>query len=258
MRTLLTRYLMFGVLIGWALSHATVFAQQAGKTASAADKVRAALDKTISVDYSGQSLTDAINHLRDRTGIAINVDNASLTMMGMNPDINNGGQQFLVKAANEKVSKILRKLLGAYGLSYVLFEDSVLVTSEEMAVLRQMTQRVSVDLEEVPLKKAVRELAKKHGLNLVIDPKVLTQSETPVTLQVDDTGIETAIRLLAEMAELKAVRMGNVMFVTNEEKAKKIRDEEKHQFDNSAEPESAGRRRSLLVCRLRCVPRRLF
>ena len=144
--------------------------------------------------------------------------------------------QFQIKATNEKTSQVLRKFLNNYRLSYVIFENSVLVTTEEMAIVRQMRQRVSVNLDEVPANKAIRDLAKNHGINLVIDPKVATQAEAKVSLQLDNTGIETAVRLVAELASLKAVRMGNVMFVTSEEKAKKIRDEEQHQFDNPLNP----------------------
>src|ERR1051326_1488482 len=99
-----------------------------------------------------------------------------------------------------------------------------------------MRQRTSVDLEDIPLKKAVRDLARQHGINLVIDPRIAKQADTPVSLQLDNTGLETTIRLLAELANVKAVRMGNVMFVTSEERAKKIREEEAHQFDNPLNP----------------------
>jgi hypothetical protein len=239
MRTMISRWFMFGLLLGWALTHATVFGQQsAGKTASALEKLRANLDKNITLDYNGQSLTDVLNHFRDKTGVAINIDQVALMQMGvgqpMIPDGNAG--QVTLKATNEKASQVLRKLLNTHQLCYILFEDSVLVTSDEMAAMRQMRQRVSVDLEDVPFNKAVRNLAKNHGLNLVIDPKVTKQSEAAVSLQLENAGIETAVRLLAELANLKAVRMGNVMFVTTEEKATKIREEEQQQLDNPLNP----------------------
>jgi type II secretory pathway component GspD/PulD (secretin) len=232
---MISRWFLFGLLFGWALTHATVFGQQsAGKTASALEKLRANLDKNITIDYNGQSLTDVLNHFRDKTGVPINIDQTALMQGVPVPDGNVG--QVTLKATNEKASQILRKLLNAHQLCYILFEDSVLVTTEDMATMRQMRQRVSVDVEDIPFNKAVRNLAKNHGLNLVIDPKVMKQSEAPVSLQLENAGIETAVRLLAELANLKAVRMGNVMFVTTEEKAKKIREEEQHQLDNPLSP----------------------
>ena len=45
-----------------------------------------------------------------------------------------------------------------------------------------------------------------------------------MTLQVDDVPFEAAIRLLCEMADLKPARMGNVIFVTTEARADKLKD----------------------------------
>ena len=242
MRSIISRWFLFGLLVGWSLTHATVFAQQEGKTpeakgGSSADKVRAKLEKAVTLDFAGNTVADVLNHFRDKTGIAISVDQGALMQMGMN-DGNPGAPilRFTIKATNEKASQVLRRFLNTHQLAYIHFEDGILVTSEESALLRQMRQRVSVDLDDVPFSKAVRSLAKNHGVNLVIDPKVLKLSEVPVSLQLDNTGIETAVRLLAELANLKAVRMGNVMFITSEERAKRIREEEPQQFDNPLNP----------------------
>jgi hypothetical protein len=44
-----------------------------------------------------------------------------------------------------------------------------------------------------------------------------------VTLQLEDVPLETAVRLLADLAGLKPVRLDNVLFVTTEERADKLR-----------------------------------
>ena len=232
MRTIISRWFLFGLLLGWALTHATVFGQSTEAKPSATDKVREGLDKVITVDFTGQSLPDVISHLRHKTGLTITFDPLT-SQVPFDP--NNGGQPpapITVKATKEKASQVLRKLLNANQLCYVIIDDAILVTTEDLAAVRQYRQRVSVDFDEVPLKKAARDLAKKHGINLVIDPKIAKQAETAVSLQVENTGVETALRVLAELASLKAVRMGNVTFITSEEKAKKIRDEEPHQLDS--------------------------
>jgi len=252
MRSVISRWFMFGLLLGWAISHATVFAQGNASSTPAqppqvqpqppagtvermsVEKIRQGLDKTITINYTGQNLHDVLNHFRERSGLAINVDQMAFMQMGLNGDI--PMPQVEVKAKNEKAGAVLRRLLNGHRMNYVILEDSLLVTTEDSAVVRQMRQRVNVEVEEVPLKKAVQELAKKHGINLVIDPLVKQTVDTPVTLQLDNTGVETALRLLAEMANLKAIRMGNVMFITNEAKAKKIREEEAHQLDNPLNP----------------------
>jgi hypothetical protein len=236
MRIILSRWLLCALLIGWAVSHAAVFGQD--KAVSAVDKMRQGLDKVITVDYAGQTLGEVLKHIQQKTGVPISLDQTVLADMDANGNNPNGGDpgQIKIKATNEKASQVLRKLLNAHYLSYVILEDAVLVTSDEMATARQYLQRVSVAVEEVPFKKAVRDLTKKHGINLIIDPKMLKQADTTVTIELDNVSLETALRMLAELANLKTARMGNVMFITSEERAKKIREEEPYQFDSPVSP----------------------
>ncbi|MBI2806406.1 MAG: hypothetical protein HYX68_15610 [Planctomycetes bacterium] len=238
MRSIPSRYFLFGLLIGWALSHTTVFGQPGEKTpekkAPPVDKLRAGLNKVITLDFTGQSLNEVLNHFRDKTGLSISVDQVAFMNTGINSDAPAG--QLELKAKNERAGTVLRKFLAGYRLTYVIFEDSLLITTEEMALPRQYRQRVSVDVEDVPLKTAILNLARKRGISLVIDPVIKKQADTPVTLQLDNTAIETALRLLAELADVKAVRMGNVMFITTAAKAKSIREEEAHTFDSPLNP----------------------
>jgi hypothetical protein len=94
-----------------------------------------------------------------------------------------------------------------------------------VAVYRQLKQRIAVDYEAVPLGKALKDLSTKYGVNVVIDPRTAKTkaADNPVTLQVDDVPFEAAVRLLCEMADLKPARMANVIFVTTEDRADKLR-----------------------------------
>ncbi len=221
-----TRWLFLGLVLAWSLSHASVFGGGGEKKspASATERIRQGLEQNITVNYTGQSLRDAIQHLREKTNLPISLDQMVLLQMGINPDENTG--QIELKATNEKAGAVMRKALNAFRLSYVIFEDSVLVTTEDFAVHRQMRQRVSVDIEDVPFSKAARDLARANGVNLIIDPRVSAKAKEKISLQIDNLGLETAIRLLAELADVKSVRMGNVLFVTTDERAEKIRKEE--------------------------------
>src|SRR5262249_62268687 len=96
-------------------------------------------------------------------------------------------------------------------------------TSHEMAIHRQMHQRVSLDLEGMPLHMALKALAKDTSTNVVLDPSVAKEGQTQLTLQLEDVPLETAVRLLAEMGGLKTVRLGNVLFVTTKAKAVEMR-----------------------------------
>ncbi|MSQ96010.1 MAG: hypothetical protein EXR98_15845 [Gemmataceae bacterium] len=251
MQSILSRWFLFGLLAGWALSHTTVFGQtgvagaaapvQEKKAASASsiDKLREGLDKKITIDFVGQSIVEVLNHFRDKTGLPINIDQTAIMQMGVGIDQPIG--QVEIKAKDEKAGVVLRKFLNSYNLSSVIFEDALLITTEDTAVFRQFRQRVSVNVDDAPFNKTMQDLARARGINLVIDRSLDKEKVNgPVSLQVEDTGIETALRLLAEQAGLKAVRMGNVMFITTAAKAKTIREEEQHQFDNPFNPNVPG------------------
>ncbi|MBX9677847.1 MAG: hypothetical protein K2X38_03710 [Gemmataceae bacterium] len=226
------RFLALAFVLGWSLSHSSVFGQtEAGKEASkstaTAEKVRKTLDQVLLLDYEGQSLEEALRHLKEKTQIHFMVDHFALQNMGI--PIGEVPMQVSLKGNGIKVRQSLQRMLNPYGLTYVILDDGVLVTTEDFGIQRQMRQRTVVDVKDAPLHKALRDLAKQTGVNLVIDPRVMKQAQANVTLEVEDATIETAMRLLAELGDLKAVRMGNVLFVTNDARAEKIRREENPQ-----------------------------
>ena len=89
-----------------------------------------------------------------------------------------------------------------------------------------MRQHVSVNLTSATLSAALKDLARTHALNLVIDPRLSSEADAKVNLQLDDATLETAIRLLAEIGNLKSVRVGNVFFITDANRAEKLRRED--------------------------------
>ena len=230
---LLNRWVLLGLLAGWALSHAAVFGDPpvavAKRQPTAAEKIRTGLDQKITLQFNATSLNDAIDRLRTKTDLPISIDQPALLNAGINPGDETA--QLQIKAADEKAGQVLRKIVNAFRLAYILFEDTVLVTTEEMAAQRQLRQQVTVDLDDVPFEKAARDLARTYGINVVIDKRVRKEAAAPVSLQLENAGLETTMRLMAELVDLKSVRMGNVLFVTTEARAEKIRREEPTPLD---------------------------
>src|SRR5262249_34424244 len=56
-------------------------------------------------------------------------------------------------------------------------------------------------------------------------PAVAEKMKQKATLQLEDATVETAVRLLAEVGGLKSVQVGELLFITTEERAGKIRKE---------------------------------
>lgn len=190
-----------------------------------AEKTRKALEETISAEFSDQSLTTALQDLGDKAKVKFVVDegmNAQMAALGLGI----GKSEPMVTAKFEKVKlrTALKQLLGQHGLSYAILGDTVLVATEENASYRQVRQQVSLDLDGVPFDAALKRLAKETAVNLVLDPRLAKEARTAsMTMQLDDVPLENAVRLLAELADLKAVRVGNVLFVTTEARAAKMR-----------------------------------
>lgn len=196
---------------------------EAPKTETAAEKLRKALDQVVSVDFKATSLTVAMETLREQTKINFVIDRATIQSMGISPD----DAQLNLTLSKVKLRTVLKHLLSQYNLTYVIDGDILLITTDAMAIERQMRQRVNVNFDKMPLDQALQYLIRETGAsNLVIDPRHANKVKGTVTLQLEEVPLETAVRLIAEMAGLRSVRLANVLFVTSPEVASKLLKEE--------------------------------
>jgi hypothetical protein len=186
-----------------------------------AETIRQALDRPVTFELNDQPLQQLVNQMAEQLKFPIVIDRTAVMHLGIE---NPNESQASLKVKDVKLRSALRTLLSQYNLSFVVVGEALLITTEEMASFRQLRQRVNLDLSEVQLAKALADLGKSTGTNLVLDPRAAAKSgATPVTLKLDDVPLETAVRLMAEVAALKPVRMGNVLFVTSEDRADKLR-----------------------------------
>ena len=204
------------------LSAAPAAPDKDDKTVNPLDKLHKDLDKTVTFKIDKQPLSVAIDMLRENGKINIVVDNLTIQQqLGFLPDQPPVPVEGDFK--NARVRTVLRSILAPYGLSYAAIGDTIVVTTEDMAMLRQMRQRVNVDLSTVELTSALRQLAKDTATNVILDSRAEKEAAAKVSLQLEDVPLETAVRLLSEMAGLKPVRVGNVLFVTKKETANELR-----------------------------------
>jgi len=190
------------------------------KAVSPAEKIKKQLDATISLEVTEQSLTLALNQIREHTKINFVIDRFTMQQMGMDPE----QMPVNVKLKDVKVRTCLRSVLGPYNLGYAIIGDTILVSTDEMVMLRQMHQRVSIDLEKVDLAKALKQLSRETATNVMLDSRVKEKdTKAEITLQMEDVPLETAVRLVCEMAGLKPVKVGNVLFVTTKVLANEMR-----------------------------------
>jgi hypothetical protein len=83
----------------------------------------------------------------------------------------------------------------------------------------------TASFEEKPLADALKELARANDINIVLDGRS-ADAKTKVTAEFLNVAPEVAVRLLANMADLKLVRLANVYYVTTKENARALQEEE--------------------------------
>jgi hypothetical protein len=224
---ILPRTLPAALALAWLALPVAAPAAPAGSPAeprpradSPAERVRHALDQVAdSVEIIDQPLELAVAQVHEQTKVNFVLDRLTIQQMSIDPS----SAAVNLRLQNVKWKTALRTMLGQYNLSYAIVGETVIITSEEQAMLRQMRQRVSVDLDRVQMGAALKQLAKDTSTNLIVDARALKEAQTPVTLQLEDVPLETAVRLVAEMAGLKPVRVGNVLFVTTKANAAEMR-----------------------------------
>jgi hypothetical protein len=226
MNTAPARLRLAAVALAWALAPALLSAAPAApdkdKAATPAEKARQALNGPISIKIERQPLSAAIDMLREKTKVNFVLDTLTIQQnFGWLPDQSPTAVDVDLK--DVKLKSALRTILSPYSLSYAVVGDTVIITTEDMAVARQMRQRVNVDLEKMEFAQALRQLSRETGVNLMLDSRVEKEAKAPVSLELEDVPLETAVRLLSEMAGLKPVRVGNVLFVTKKETANELR-----------------------------------
>jgi hypothetical protein len=116
----------------------------------------------------------------------------------------------------------LRDIVSQFGLTYAIAEGRVLVGPRTAIIERVYNQAVNLNVEEVPLRKVLRQLADQTGVNLVLDSRI--KEELKTTMAVRDMSLKTTVRLLAEMSDLQAVPLReDGFFLTNKENAARLR-----------------------------------
>ena len=64
-----------------------------------------------------------------------------------------------------------------------------------------------------------------------MDVRQADKAKAAVSAALKNVPVDTAVRVLADMAELKPVRMGNLLYVTSRDNAKRLEEEEAKRND---------------------------
>ncbi len=174
------------------------------------ERIRQTFDKKITIEITEQPLFLALNQLREQTKINFILDRLTIQQMGMDPE----QMPVTLKLKDVTVAEAVKQVIKPFNLNYAIIGDAVFVSTDAMTMHRQLKQRITVDIDKMELAAALESLRKETGMkNIKLDEKVGKAAKTLVTLQMDDVPLDTAVRLLAEMAGLKATQDANVFLV---------------------------------------------
>lgn len=200
------------------------------KPETPAGKVRTALNETGFVVLENKSLTDFVAYVKSKTRAEVVLDYRALAMNGMDAH----SPAITISARDVPLREGFAQALAPLGLRIGNVGGTIVISSEEGLTSRQMRQRVSI--APGPAGAVLADLASKTGANVVIDPRQKKLiAEAGCDLELNDVALETAVRLAAEVSGFRALRMGNVLFVTTNERARELRPD----ADGPALPQSA-------------------
>jgi len=217
-RTLMTA-IVAGMLSAFTASAAPIPVTK-GEGDSPILKARAALNNRVTIKAENKTLTEAVELFKEFGKAEILLDTGTIQMMGM--DINTPAVTMDVK--DMPLKDAILKAFAPLNLRCGVTANGIVISTDEGITIRQLRQRVSMDADGKVFTDAIKGLMNESGANIVIDPRIVKKaSDEKLTLKLDDVPLETAVRLAAEVAGYSVVRMSNVLFVTSEARAEKLR-----------------------------------
>jgi hypothetical protein len=133
-------------------------------------------------------------------------------------------------AKNLRLDALLPRILGrvvvSSGATFLLRRDSIQITTglfRETEIwgtpMGPCLPLVHQKFEKVPLEDALKQLSDLTDFNIVLDPRAGEKSKAPVTARFLNTPLDTAVRFLADMANLRSLQQDNLLYVTSKENA---------------------------------------
>jgi hypothetical protein len=142
------------------------------------------------------------------------------------------------------LKKVLARIPVPSGATWIIRRDQIEITTHTFLHAEIWGERpagpflplVRASLENKSLEETLGELAEQARHNVVLNSVAAEKAKTNVTARFSNLPLDTAVRLLADMAELKVVSLENVLYVTTREKATALQEEQKKRYAKPPEP----------------------
>jgi len=126
-------------------------------------------------------------------------------------------QPFPKRLALGKVLKMMLSKVTQADATFLIRDGAVVVTTEKETRLERLLQRkVIAEFINTPFADALEELSAGTGASIVMDVRVADKLKSPVTATLkNDVSLESALRMLADMVDLKVVVLPAGIYVTH-------------------------------------------
>jgi hypothetical protein len=134
------------------------------------------------------------------------------------------------------LEQVLRKILSRVPAQFeatYLIRDNIIEITTRKAAAKEVLGNADLPLPPLVTKKidkrllseALEDVSKATGVSVVLDVGVTEAAKRAVSANLMNVPIDTAVKLLADMADLGAIRLDNAIYVTTRDKAKVLRKE---------------------------------
>jgi hypothetical protein len=108
-------------------------------------------------------------------------------------------------------------------VSFLVRRGAIEITTTERASLPdRLLQMVTVRLQRVTLAEALHTLAEEAGVSVVVDVRVAERTRRVVTVNLANEAVWNVMHALLNMGGLRAVAVGNFLYVTSAENATRL------------------------------------
>jgi hypothetical protein len=177
-------------------------------------------------------LQDALDFLSDRYDLTMVIDTLAFKA-DLGKDDFEKVTVTLPRMRDVKLSTVLGMLTDQFSGTYLVRADHIVITTPQRDRPEEWTGRnrhraalVNVELDKRPLEEALKELSSLTGINITVDPRVAEGAKTAVTATLINAPLDSSVRLLADMAGLRAAAVDNILYVTTKENADRLNAEQ--------------------------------
>ena len=139
-----------------------------------------------------------------------------------------------------RLSTVIKRILGRVGgtspVTYMIRRDVIEITTERAARLEsgmpaekegeRPLNLLTTEFTKKPIQSVLERLSDLSGSTVALDPRAQNKGETAITARLLNVPVETAVKLVADMAGLEVVKLDNVFYATTTANAARLRKEQ--------------------------------